>query len=119
MRGTGAAVRSYLDGDDMARWLLIAMTSDSCIDDVIHVGSDAAITISNLAGLVAERASAMSGRELSVEIEGKSTVMDGRNRYDPQTTYTRTLLGLDEPRSLSESIDDMLRVDRSVASFQS
>ena len=119
VRGTGAAVRSYLDGDDMARWLLIAMTSDSCIDDVIHVGSDAAITISDLAGLVAERASAVSGKDLSVEIEGKSAATDGRDRYVPQTTYTRTLLRLDEPRSLSESIDDMLRVDRSVASFQS
>ena len=119
VRGTGAAVRSYLDGEDMARWLLTAMTSDSCIDDVIHVGSDAAITIADLAGLVAERASATLGEDLVVKIERKVAATDGRNRYVPQNSYTRTLLGLNESRSLAESIDGMLRVDRSVDSFES
>jgi dTDP-glucose 4,6-dehydratase len=118
VRGTGAAVRSYLDGDDMARWLLAAITSDSCIDDVIHVGSDAAITIADLAGLVAARALAVIGKELVIEIEGTIAVTDGRNRYVPQTTHTRSLLRLDESTSLSESIDGMLRVHRSAVSFR-
>jgi len=112
VRGTGTAVRSYLDGDDMATWLLLALFSETSVDKVIHVGSDHAIMISELAHLVADRAGIDRQAEERVVIEGRTTAIDGRDRYIPSTRVTRTLLGVTEVTSLGESIDEMLRHGR-------
>lgn len=109
VRGTGTAVRSYLDGDDMATWLLLALSSEASVDKVIHVGSDQAITIAELAHLVADRASIDLDAEERVIIEGRSTEIDGRDRYVPSTEVTRALLGITGEVSLADSIDRMLQ----------
>ena len=108
VRGTGTAVRSYLDGDDMATWLLLALFSEISVDKVIHVGSDQAITIAELARLVADRAGIDPEAEERVVIEGRTTAIDGRDRYVPSTEVTRALLGITGVVDLADSIDRML-----------
>jgi len=83
VRGTGEAVRSYLDGDDMATWLLSALKKEPMSADLIHIGSESEITVSGLAGLVAARASDITGRNLRVEFAGSLDRLDGRFRYLP------------------------------------
>ena len=112
VRGSGTAVRSYLDGDDMATWLLLALSSEASVNKVIHVGSDHAITISELAQFVADRAGIDPEAEERVVIEGRATAIDGRDRYVPSTDFTRSLLGVTEVTALSESIDGMLHWGR-------
>ena len=109
VRGTGTSVRSYLDGDDMATWLLLALSSEASVDQVIHVGSDHAITISELAHLVGDRAGIDPEAEERVVIEGRTTAIDGRDRYVPSTEVTRALLGITGVVSLADSIDRMLQ----------
>ena len=118
VRGTGTAVRSYLDGDDMATWLLLALSSEASVDQVIHVGSDHAITISELAHLVADRAEIDLEAEERVVIEGRTTAIDGRDRYVPSTDFTKSLLGVTEAIVLSESIDGMLQRGRQMGRFR-
>ena len=118
VRGTGTAVRSYLDGDDMATWLLLALFSEGSVNKVIHVGSDHAITISELAHLVADRAEIDRDAEERVVIEGRTTAIDGRDRYVPSTDFTKSLLGVTELTALSESIDGMLQRGRQMGRFR-
>ena len=117
-RGTGTAVRSYLDGDDMATWLLLALSSEASVNTVIHVGSDHAITISELAHLVADRAEIDREGEERVVIEGRTTAIDGRDRYVPSTDFTKSLLGVTGVTALSESIDEMLQRGRQMGRFR-
>ena len=118
VRGTGTAVRSYLDGDDMATWLLLALSSEKSVNRVIHVGSDQAITIAELAHRVADRAGIDPEAEERVVIEGLTSVIDGRDRYVPSTDFTRALLGVTEVTALVESIDGMLQRGRQAGSFR-
>ena len=118
VRGTGTAVRSYLDGDDMATWLLLALSSEASVNKVIHVGSDQAITIAELAHLVADRAGIDPEAEGRVVIEGRTTAIDGRDRYLPSTDFTKSLLGVTEATALSESIDGMLQRGRQMGRFR-
>jgi nucleoside-diphosphate-sugar epimerase len=118
VRGTGTAVRSYLDGDDMATWLLLALLNEASVGKVIHVGSDQAITVAELARLVADRAGIDANAEERVVIEGRTTAIDGRDRYVPSTEFTRALLGVTAVTALSESIDGMLQRGRQTGSFR-
>jgi len=108
VRGTGEAVRSYLDGDDMATWLLSALKKEPMSADLIHIGSESEITVSGLAGLVAARASDITGRNLRVEFAGSLDRLDGRFRYIPLTSITRAYLGTSQTISLESSIHQML-----------
>jgi len=118
VRGTGTAVRSYLDGDNMATWLLLALSSEASVGKVIHVGSDQPVTISELAHLVADRAGIDPEAEERVVIKGRATAIDGRDRYVPSTDFTRSLLGVTEVTALSESIDGMLQWGRQMGRFR-
>jgi len=108
VRGTGEAVRSYLDGDDMAKWLLAALRKEPRSADLIHIGSESEITVSGLAGLVAALASDITGRNLRVEFAGSLDRLDGRFRYIPLTSITRAYLGTSQTISLESSIHQML-----------
>ena len=108
VQGTGESVRSYLDGDDMATWILAALTKEPRSTNLIHIGSESEITVSGLAGLVAALASDITGRNLRVEFEGSPHRLDGRFRYLPLTSITRTYLGTSQTVSLNSSIHQML-----------
>lgn len=109
VRGSGSAVRSYLDGDDMANWILRALLGEVAANKVIHVGSDKAIRIDELACLVADRAGIDPEDESRVVIEARTTAIDGLDRYLPNIDATRALLGITRMVGLAESIDRMLK----------
>lgn len=109
VRGSGSAVRSYLDGDDLAYWLLTALSSPLAIGEILHFGSEVAISIRELAELVADRTGRIFGVRPNVKVHGQTSSIDGYDRYVPNTLATRELLGVSETVALAESIDDMLR----------
>jgi len=108
IRSDGSSIRSYLDERDMAHWLL-SIAQNGSSDQMYHIGSERAISIRELAFLVAERCELMTGEKIPVEILGKSSPLDGVSRYVPSTIQTREKLGLSETISLESSIDSMLQ----------
>lgn len=102
----------------MATWLLLALFESASVGEVIHVGSDQAITIQELAHLVAVRAGIDPEVDGRVIIEGRTTAIDGRDRYVPSTDFTRALLGVTEVTALGESIDGMLQRGRQTGRFR-
>jgi dTDP-glucose 4,6-dehydratase len=108
VRGDGSAVRSYLDSRDMANWLIKALAIDAP-SFALHIGSEIALTISELAYLVATRYQAVTDSSCSVSIQGSSSVLDGFDHYVPSTEKTRVHLGVDSFIPLSDSIDEMIR----------
>jgi len=71
-----------------------------------------------LAHLVADRAGIDRQAEERVVIEGRTTAIDGRDRYVPSTDFTKSLLGVTEVTALSESIDGMLQRRRQAGRFR-
>lgn len=109
VRSDGSSIRSYLDEQDMAQWLL-AIAQNGNPDRIYHIGSERAVSIRELAFLVAERCTLITGEQISVDILGQISSIDGVSRYVPSTVRTRQELGLSETISLESSIDSMLRV---------
>ena len=108
VRSDGSAIRSYLDGADMAQWIL------SSIDGgepgfAYHVGSDAPISVGELADLVANRSLITLGRDVRTVVLGTPHPLDGISRYVPEVTTTKKHLGVEQRVLLEESIDRMLR----------
>ncbi len=107
VRSDGTSVRSYLDERDLADWILAAIYRRN-INEISHVGSERAISIGELAHLVASRTETITGSPCNVKILGKSSPVDGVARYVPNTARTRECLGVKETISLEQSIDDMI-----------
>ena len=108
IRGTGRQRRSYLDGGDMAAWLLKALVTLSGLPDVLHVGSDRSLTIEDLARLVCSVSSETLNVEPAVLIFNEDSIIDGHDIYCPETTRTREGLRVRESVALEESIHDMM-----------
>lgn len=107
IRSDGSSIRSYMDGKDMATWLLRIIEAGSP-DEIYHVGSERSISIADLASLVAERYQLLTDNKPLIEILGKSSPLDGVSRYVPSTKWTREKLNLQETVSLELSIDQMI-----------
>ena len=107
VRSDGRSVRSYLDGQDMAQWLLRIIEVGSP-GEIYHVGSERAISIRDLALLVAQRYELLTTKPVNVEILGQSSPLDSVSHYVPLTKWTRHRLGVSETISLEESIDQMI-----------
>ena len=108
VRGNGSTIRSYLDGSDMARWILAAAKKGNS-EFAYHIGSDKPISIADLAEVVALRAENLLGYKPAIRYENVKLSSDGVNRYVPETSETKTLLGVKELVSVEESIDLMLK----------
>ncbi len=97
VQGDGTAFRSYLYAADVAIWLWkILIRGESC--RAYNVGSEQAINIKDLAGLVAGIAG------LPVEMRGTPVVGEKPERYVPSTLRARTELHLQEHIDLFDSI---------------
>ncbi len=108
IRSDGSSVRSYMDGHDLAMWLLRIVEAGSS-DEIYHIGSERAISIRDLASLVAKRYEILTNQAAKVEILGQSSPLDGVSRYVPSTFKTRQLLSIDETITLETSIDQMIQ----------
>lgn len=98
VRGDGTAVRSYLDGEDMAHWLL-ALLQTGKPGEAYNVGSENAVTVKELAQLVAQ----MLAPGKTVKIENEEAANTHRSRYIPSTGKAEAL-GLTQRYSLEQAI---------------
>jgi UDP-glucuronate decarboxylase len=105
VRGDGSAIRSYLYGRDMAHWL-VSMLKGGSSGHVYNVGSDQAVSMVNLATMVA-----------SIVSPGKPIIFQNafakdetRARYVPDISKARRL-GLDIEVSLEQAIQLSANVD--------
>jgi len=102
--GDGTPVRSYMDQRDLCHWLLVLLERGHA-SEAYNVGSDAAITVRDLAYLVRDTLAPSK----PVNIAGKSfPIQSFRNRYVPSTTKARTQFELTLSHSLQEALRRVL-----------
>jgi len=107
VRGDGSPIRSYMDGRDMAQWLLRIIEAGSP-SEIYHVGSERAISVGELATLVGERYQQLTETPVKIDVLGQISPLDGVSRYVPSTDFTRRILGVQETITLEHSIDRMI-----------
>jgi nucleoside-diphosphate-sugar epimerase len=103
VRGDGNAVRSYLYAADLAIWLWQILLGPNLSEpkiDVWNVGSEEAITIGELACIVAEEIQP----GLPVKVHGKPEDSSSRRQYVPSVRKAQTELGLQQTIGLREAI---------------
>jgi UDP-glucuronate decarboxylase len=87
--GDGTPLRSYLDQDDLAHWLM-ALLEQGRPGEAYNVGSDEVVTIAELAHVVRD----LLAPAKTVEILAQSGQAHGRNRYVPDIRKVGEELGL-------------------------
>ena len=97
--GDGSPLRSYMDQQDLARWLLKLLEYGNA-GNAYNVGSDQHISIYALAHLVRDIVAPNKG----VKIKGVNNGYNGRNIYLPSILKARIELGLEVSVSLEEAI---------------
>ncbi len=104
VHGDGSPERSFLYAADMAVWLLtiLARGADR---RAYNVGSERSVSVSELAGLVAD---AVQGHP-AVEVRGIAQAGAGGQRYVPSVARVRDELGLTETVSLEDALDRTVR----------
>ena len=98
VQGNGTAVRSYLYAADLVVWLLAILVRGENLE-AYNVGSEKAMTISELANRLADYFS------VPVSVQGSSGVV---SRYVPATQKARLAFGLDEWTTLSTGLERMV-----------
>jgi dTDP-glucose 4,6-dehydratase len=97
--GDGSPLRTYLDQDDLAHWLLTLLERGRP-GEAYNVGSDEVVSIAELAHLVRD----LLAPHKPVIIRGQCTDIQGRNRYIPDIRKIKTELGLAVTIPLAEAI---------------
>lgn len=105
VRGTGQAVRTYIDGRDMARWLL-AMLDHGTPGMAYNLGGDQPVTTLALAETVARIVS--PGKPVQVERRADTSSLSDRSIYLPSVERARAL-GLVARIPLDEAIAEAAR----------
>ena len=103
--GDGTPVRSYMNQTDLARWLLCILDK-GVPGNAYNVGSDQAISISDLAHLVRD----ILSPNKSVVFKNATSTFKGRNVYIPDISAARNDLHLQITISLRESIEEFVRL---------
>lgn len=99
IKGDGTPIRSYLYGADTSSWLLRILVEGRA-GGVYNVGSDEALSLSELAHRVAKNVPTSNG----VAIEGQPNSSSKHSKYIPDIKLARDELHLDVWTSLDESI---------------
>lgn len=97
LQGDGSPVRSYLDGADMAVWLL-TLAAHAPGGTLCNVGSEHAVSLAGLAGRIAHLGANPQDVILGSEPAGR------RQHYLPDTGFARRRFGLDSWTSLDASL---------------
>ncbi len=97
--GDGSPLRTYMDQEDLAHWLLTLLEHGSP-GEAYNVGSDEVISIAELAYLVRD----LLAPEKPVIIHGSQSNTQGRNRYIPDIRKAQRELGLSITIPLVEAI---------------
>ncbi len=104
VQGDGTPLRSYLDQRDLAEWLTVLMLQGQP-QRAYNVGSDEAISIRDLASLVARLAD--TGSEVRILGQAPAGESAGRNRYVPDIALAAGL-GLRPRYRLCEAIQEAM-----------
>ncbi|HWV17791.1 MAG TPA: NAD(P)-dependent oxidoreductase [Rhodocyclaceae bacterium] len=102
VNGDGMPIRSYMDQRDLAHWLY-ALLSRGRAGQAYNVGSDAAISIRELAYLVRDLVA--PGKDVRIAATPDPAAQSFRNRYVPSIAKARAELEL----TLSYTLDDAIR----------
>ena len=105
VQGNGTPLRSYLDQQDLAHWLLTIMNHGKA-GMAYNVGSDEEISISGLAHLVRD----LVAPTKSVQIMGLNNDSKERNLYVPSIEKVRRELGLTVIIKLEDAIRTTARI---------
>jgi len=97
--GNGSAVRSYLDEEDLAIWLLTVLIKNKSFD-VVNIGSDEDITIKQLAEAVQS-----FYPDIKIDIQNIEDIP--QNYYVPNITRAKEAYGLSQSISLKASLSKM------------
>lgn len=100
IRSSGDSVRSYMNGSDLAIWLLVLLVKGKG-GTAYNIGSDQAITIADLARKVIERVSPNKPLRILGQLDNSE-----RSFYVPDISRAKEL-GLNVWTSLDDSIDGM------------
>mgnify|MGYP001443861995 CR=1 FL=1 len=104
IEGDGSPIRSYLDQNDLASWLLCILER-GISGEAYNVGSNEAISLYDLAHLVAS----IFCPDKNVKILGRPKY-SGRNLYVPNITKANKELGLNVSIPLSESLSNVAKL---------
>jgi len=104
VKATIPVYRSYMHADDLVHWLMTICHSASPLCPVYNVGSDKALTVGELAELVAKR--------FTIEVNKAELNQENVDRYIPSISKAQNELGL------SVSIDLSAAIDRTIKSIQ-
>ncbi|MBH49042.1 MAG: hypothetical protein CME71_12815 [Halobacteriovorax sp.] len=105
IKGDGSAIRSYLDSNDMAEWVLAALLSDET-DKNYNLGSEHEVTILQLAEIIAGLIPSTK-----IEVENKLSANIKTNRYIPDVSKIMSELGVTQKVSLKNSIEKMIKFE--------
>lgn len=105
VKGTGQAVRSYIDGRDMANWLL-TMLDQGTPGTAYNLGGDRPVNMLELAQSVARIVS--PGKPVLVERQAEASSLSDRSVYVPSIERARGL-GLTSSVLLDDAIADAAR----------
>lgn len=100
VKGDGSPVRSYLYAADMAAWLWTMLLDASAGGRAFNVGSELAMSVTEVARLV----SRVGVAEADVEVRGRSGSSGGGDWYVPSTERARLELGLEEWTTLEDAV---------------
>ena len=89
--------RSYMYSDDLVNWLMTICEKSNLSCPIYNVGSDEALTIVELAGLIASR--------FSVEVHKSEITQQKVDRYTPSIEKAKKDLGLTLTLDLKSAID--------------
>jgi nucleoside-diphosphate-sugar epimerase len=112
VKGDGRPLRSYLYMADLCVWLLRILESGTT-GQAYNVGSENAVSISELAGQVANAA----GRNTPIEVQSSALTEKPAPRYVPDTLKARQALGLAEYTSLHAALLKTIHWSRSATAL--
>ena len=118
IKGDGSPIRSYLDQEDLAEWLMAILKKDLFEGDVYNLGSEIPISIADLASKVKE----ISNKSINVQIQEKISepALQGwqshnKNIYVPDIKTIKERFNVREKVSINQSIRSMLEKNKIIS----
>ena len=104
VKATNPVYRSYMYADELVHWLMTICNDSNSSCPIYNVGSDEAITVHELADLVAER--------FSVAMDRPQLIQKTVERYIPLISKAKDELGLRLSINLTDAIDKTIEAIR-------
>jgi UDP-glucose 4-epimerase len=116
--GDGRQTRCFTHVHDTVDAIVRLLASEAAAGQVLNVGSDGEISISELAQRVIERAESASEIRLIPYGEAYAEGFEELGRRKPDTTALRALTGWEPERTVEDAIDDVILYERAALDAQ-